>query len=117
MSELKIQTQSIRYPPRINLGSIQLIQTPENIGNQIAMFCSTVKGERPLLPDWGLPPLLFEKKITRTEISSLVLVNLNTYFRGVEFTIAVRDESSPGLLELEVNYKSPVGYGTVTITF
>lgn len=115
MTTLSFQEQSIAYPPRINLGSLLLIQTPLNIGNQIKMFCETLQGERRLLPDWGLPQVVHSKEVSRNEIAALILANLRKYFRGVEITVSIRDETVLGQLEIDIEYQSGENYGTVTI--
>ena len=117
MAELTIKRQAIAYPPRISLGTLRTIEAPDYIGNQIAMFCATVKGERPLLPNYGLPSIVHTKVASKNEIIAIVLANLRLYFRGIEITIEPRAEQELGLLELDVNYISPLGYGTVTVIF
>lgn len=117
MTELSFQSQALAYPPRINLGSLLLIETPSNVGNQVKMFCETLKGERPLLPDWGLPSIVHEKQASRNEIASIILVNLQKYFPGVQFSINIRQETTLGLLEVDVTYQTSIGYGTVTVVF
>lgn len=116
MTDIVFQSQALAYPPRVSLGSLLLIETPMNIGNQVKMFCETIKGERPLLPDWGLPEIVHKKQASRNEIAAIILANINKYFPGTKFTVNIIRDTVQGLLEIEITYQTAQGYGTVTVT-
>lgn len=80
------------------------------------MFCSTVKGERILIPDWGLPDLIHRPERMKAEVLAVIRFNLERYFRGVTFEIRIVNEKEIGTLEIEIKYTAPIGYGIVIIT-
>lgn len=116
MTQLTLKTRSLSYPPRIFLGSLQTQEAPTNIGNQLLMFCQTIKGERPLLPDWGLPELIHRPIIKASEVEAIILSNVTRYFPQVKIAIAC--ELNPNILGVatcQIDYESPVGYGVIII--
>lgn len=117
VQQIRINRLSLRYPPRIELGSLQLLSSPQMYGNQIKMFCETVKGERPLLPDWGLPRLVHKPDITTGELSAIIRSNLEKYFPSFQFEITTKivQGSYPGHKEVDIKYYFPPNQGIVTI--
>nr|WP_288835538.1 hypothetical protein [uncultured Flavobacterium sp.] len=87
MPKIIVKKQSLKYPPRIEFGSLQRISTPESYGNMIKMFCTISKGERPLLPDYGLPKLIHTPPVSNSQIEAIFRSALTKYFREVTFTL------------------------------
>lgn len=112
-----IQQQALMYPPRIDLGSLRTVETPRDIPNKILMFCETIQGERPLLPSWGLPQIVHVPQTSAADVAALVNINLTKWFTGINFVVTIREEPYLGALDLNVEYSSPEGYGTVIVSF
>lgn len=85
VQSIKVNIRSLKYPPRIEFGSLQLLSKPFNYGNQIAMFCSITKGERVLIPDYGLPKLIHQPDKTPEEIEIIFRSALSKYFPQIQF--------------------------------
>lgn len=115
MESLTIRQQSLQYPPRIHLGSLQTIEAPLSVGNQLKMFCQTIKGERRLLPDWGLPELIHKPAIRETEVEALILSNLTRYFPAVRLQVKATRDRTLGSIFVKITYITAIGYGEVTI--
>lgn len=105
----------LKYPPRIDFGTLQTTKMPLARGNEIACFCSTVKGERVLLPDWGLPNLVFQSNISNGEIEAIILTNLKLYFPQTRVQVSCKDGESVGTKICDIYYSDSEGTGKITI--
>lgn len=114
-NEIKTDQLFLKYPPRIDYGTLQTTMMPQARGNQIACFCSTVKGERILVPDWGLPNLVFQSNISNGEIEAIILTNLKIYFPSTQIRVSCRDDKSVGTKICDIHYSDSEGTGTITI--
>lgn len=86
MPKITVKKQAFKYPPRIEFGSLQRTSSPESYGNMIKMFCLITKGERTLLPDYGLPKLIHKPMIPNSQIEAIFRSALSKYFSEVDFT-------------------------------
>lgn len=111
MPKITINKQALKYPPRIEFGSLQRSVAPDMYGNQIKMFCSVVKGERPLLPDYGLPKLIHKPAVNNSAIEAIFRSALNKYFPEVNF-IEIKCENAS-----KVNTKTSIGSKLVIIRY
>jgi hypothetical protein len=85
-------------------------------GNDILHFCSTVKGERVLLPTYGLPQIVFNSSLSTGEIEAIILSNLSLNFPQTEFKVSCTDDRNEiGERTVEIFYSDKLGTGNVTI--
>ncbi|NJL54223.1 hypothetical protein HC928_02905 [bacterium] len=85
---MKVKQLYLKYPPRIEFGSLQVLEQPLATGNEIACFCATIKGERKLLPDWGLPDFIFKSDLSSNEIEAILVTNIQQFFPDVSLEVA-----------------------------
>lgn len=102
MTEIKVPLQSLEYPPRSELGTLRTVTHPQSIGNSIKMFCETLQGERPLLPNWGLPEIIHNPQVQSDEIEAIILSSLRNYF-DIPFDINCYDVGL-GQKECKIEY-------------
>lgn len=115
MTEIRLPLESLEYPPRSSMGTLRTLQSPYSDGNAIKMFCETIKGERPLLPNWGLPDIIHTPQMQSEEIEAIILSNLRQYFDG-DFSISCRDIGL-GQKECKIEYVFDDSKGFVIIRF
>lgn len=118
VQQIRANRLSLRYPPRIEFGTLQKLSSPKMFGNQIKMFCETIKGERVMLPDWGLPALVHKLDITPNELSAIITSNLTKYFPAIQFEVStiIPINSSPGHKEVTIKYRIGANQDVVIIT-
>lgn len=117
VQQIRASRLSLTYPPRIEFGSLQKLSSPKMFGNQIKMFCETVKGERVLLPDWGLPKLVHRVDISNAEVAAIIKSNLIKYFPAMTFEVTsiTPVDTLPGKKEVTVRYAIGANQDVVVI--
>lgn len=107
MAKITVKKLTLAYPPRISFGTLESKQYPYSYGNQLAMFCSTVKGERPFLPDWGLPELIHQPVLSNQELEAIILANVKQYFPNGRFNVTAKDDQNrpPGYKSVNIEYQ------------
>lgn len=113
MTEIVVPLESLEYPPRTMLGTLRTLKDPYSQGNAIKMFCETVKGERPLVPSWGLPDFVHSPQVQSEEVEAIILSNLRQFFEG-NFTISCRDIGL-GHKECKIEYTYDDSKGEIII--
>lgn len=112
---IKVPLQSLEYPPRAELGTLRTVSYPLNNGNAIKMFCETVQGERPLLPNWGLPQIVHISTTQSEEIEAVILGNIKNYFNG-DFIINCRDDGlGQKVCKIDYTFDDSSGFIIVTL--
>jgi hypothetical protein len=109
----KIPMESLEYPPRFELGTLKTVQFPLSVGNAIRMFCTTIQGERPLLPNWGLPQIVHTPITKSEEVEAIILANLKNYFKG-DFKVTCTEQSL-GKKVCNINYTVEDSSGYITV--
>lgn len=116
MAIIRVNKLVFKYPPRIEYGSLQTLEHPKAFGNQLAMFCSIVKGERKWLPDYGLPVLVHQPIPTNEELQAVILANVKAYFPEAQFTVVCSNiEGRLGYKVCEIRYRINNEVGIVEI--
>lgn len=114
--ELTVNQRVLCYPPRVELGSLQTREYLLARGNELAHFCSTVKGERVLYPQWGLPHLIFQSNLSTGEIEAIILSNLSLFFPQTQFKVNCQESNrSLGFRIVDIFYTDPIGTGQIQI--
>lgn len=117
MAKITVNKLGLRYPVRVEYGTLQTVEYPNKYGNELKMFCSIVKGERVWLKDYGLPELVHKLIPNNEELQAIILANIRAYFPDGQFNITCRDDSTrpPGTKICNLNYRISNEIGVVEI--
>jgi len=108
--QIRVPLESLEYPPRFELGTMRTTAYPLSNGNAIKMFCETVQGERPLLPNWGLPQIIHTPAIQSEETEAVILSCLRVYF-DADFVINCQDVGlGQKVCKIEYSFDDSTGF-------
>lgn len=74
------------YPIRITSGTLSTTDVP--LSGHLRQFVETMIPERVLIPEYGLPDLIFERGISAPAMSAIILANITRWFPDVDVRVS-----------------------------